>query len=102
MKERPHSPIIFHHLHLHHRRDLLRGLGAAGLGLLLGPGCDTSKGAAAPLADRGLLGARDVGAGSADLGATAQDQGLPGADGGLPPIDLAAPKVTQTATFALG
>jgi hypothetical protein len=76
------------------RRDLLRGLGAAGLALVVGPGCTTAGGPGSGSVDRGLPGP--------DRGLAAADADFVGGDGGLPPIDRAAPAVTRTATFALG
>lgn len=81
----------------HHRRDVIRGLGAAGIVWLAGPGCSLSSGKSPP-GNTSL----DAGASGPD-GAAARDLVASGdAFVGLPPIDLKAPKVTQTATFALG
>ncbi len=99
MRKRQHNR--FHSAEPYGRRTLLRGLGAAGLSLVIGRGC-TTKGEAAPTGvDRGHV-FRDTGASGVDRSRPPADTGLSGADSGLPPIDLAAPKVTQTATFALG
>ena len=99
-KQIPHSLSEFSR-----RRDVLRGLGLAGLSLALGPACTTGSGFTAQGADLASAVGADRGVPSPDaIVASSPDVGGLGADAssGLPPMDLVQPKVTQTATFALG
>ena len=80
---------------------MIWGLGAAGLTLALGQGCSATESATKGLADSASAGG-DLGNKAPDLAAPRADLSFSGADGGFPPIDKIAPKVTQTATFALG